>query len=51
MNSISNAILGKWSQPWFTPSLFYHVCTQMNKPKKRERNVVVTTSKQAWGGT
>jgi hypothetical protein len=32
------------------PSLFYHVCTQMNKPKQ-ERNVVVTTSKQAWGGT
>ncbi len=28
------------------PSLFYHVCTQMNRPKK-ERNVVVTTSKQA----
>ncbi len=27
-------------------SLFYHVFTQMNKPKK-ERNVVITTSKQA----
>jgi len=50
MNDISNAILGEWSQPWFTPSLFYHVCTQMNKPKK-ERNVVVTTSKQAWAHT
>ncbi len=28
------------------PSLFYHVCTHLNKPKQ-ERNVVVTTSKQA----